>query len=192
MLLCVSGSALRLVPERSGACRQARSKVASVIPTAWQERLFPRCGWFWVSAAGVPEPRLLEAVRLHCLPEQDFWRVLRRLSACQRSGDAPTCEARDVPAGFRECLQFVVRARREQFGLSGDQSKSIHETAAHAKRAGSSATLGNEQAGSIVVSGELHCLDKLDKYISSTSPESLVQQSLTVWLKRKSRKQEDI
>ena len=156
-----------------------------MVPAAWQERLFPRSGWFRVSAAGVPEPRPLEAVRLHCLPEQDLWRFFRRLSACYRTGKALTCVEHDIPAGFSQCLHFIIRACRAQFKLSEAERKSVHESCSQAKSTGSSASLSNCQAASIVVSGELHCLEKLDKYISSLSPQSLVEQSLSAWQRRK-------
>ena len=184
LLLCVKASLLGACVKHARICRQGNAKAASVIPTAWQERLFPRSGWFRVSAAGVPEPRLLEAVRVHCLPEQDLRSFLRRLSTC-RNGEALTCGDSDIPAGLSQCLHSVIKARRAQFGLSGGHSNSIHETAAHAKSTYSSATLSNQQAASIVISGELQCLDKLEGYLSSKSPQALVEHSLSAWQRKR-------
>ena len=76
-----------------------------------------------------------------------------------------------------------------QFGLSEAVGKNIHEIAAEAKGTGSSATLSNHQAACIVVSGELHCLEKLAEYISSRSPQSLVEHSLSAWQRRKRGRQ---
>ena len=183
---------LRTKSDPAKICRRADTKAASAVPAAWQDRLYPRSGWFRVSAAGVPEPRLLEVVRLHCLPEQDLRCFLRRLSSCHEAGQALTCRNEDTPEGFSECLEFIVKARRAQYGLLGAQSKSIQAIAAHARSAGFSKSLSRQQAASIVISGELHCLEKLEQYLSSVSPGSLAERALSAWQRRKPSKQRDV
>ena len=178
---CVANLVDGVCVKHARVCRQGGSKAASVIPTTWQERLLPRSGWFRVSAAGAPEPRLLEAVRVHCLPEQDLQCFLRRLSTCYRKGEALTCGTHDIPESLSESLQSVIEARRAKYELSGAHSISIHDTAAHARSNGSSATLSSQQAASIVVSGELQCLEKLEEFLSSKSPQALVEHCLSAW-----------
>ena len=141
-------------------CRRAGAKAASAIPAAWQECLYPRSGWYRVSAAG--------------------------------AGQALTCRDEDTPEGFSECLEFIVKARRAHYGLLGAQSKSIQAIAAHARSAGSSKSLSRQQAASIVISGELHCLEKLEQYLSSLSPASLAERALSAWQRRKPGKQRDV
>lgn len=94
-----------------------------------------------------------------------------------------------MPTGFRECLQFIIKACKAQYGLSGAQRIRVHETAVHAKRTGLSASLSNQQAASVVVSGELQCLEKLEDYLTFMSPQSLVEHSLSAWQRRRQTKQ---
>ncbi len=169
-------------------CREGRTETISVIPTAWQSRLFPESGWFRVNAAGVPEPQLLEAVRLHLLPEQDLSHFLRRLSACLKSGEGLRYKKSDIPIDFIECLRSYIRERKAQYGLSDADSNSIHEIAAHARSTCSSASLSNQQAASIVISGELYCLEKVEAFLSSLQSNALVERGLSAWRISSSRK----
>lgn len=156
---------------------------ASAIPPAWCDHLLPRSGWFRVNAKGLPEPRLLETVRLHLLPEEALLRFLRRLSASLKSGDHLTCEDGDDPADLIDCLESLCERRRAQYGLSSAEVGSTHSSAVHAKEAFRSATLDNQQAASIVVSGELHCLAQLETHLRACTPSAITQQALSFWQK---------
>ena len=153
----------------------------SGLPAAWQQRLFPQTGWFRVSRRGVPEPRLLETVRLHLLPDQAQLRCLRRLSTCLRAGEALAHNDGDMPLDIRDCLMDLCASLRARYLSSTAGEDAVHSTAAHARSAHGSAALTNEQAASIVVSGELACLAEWETCLSSQSPHDLVQQALLTW-----------
>ena len=153
----------------------------SQLPAPWQQRLFPRSGWFRVSQEGVPEPRLLETVRLHLLPEQAQLRALRRVSTCLRTGQALACDERDVPYGVRAYLLDLCASLRARYSLSKAGEDAVRRTATHARSTCKSAVLTNEQAASIVISGELDCLAQWETRLSSQSPINLVQQAMLTW-----------
>ena len=153
----------------------------SELPAPWQQRLFPRSGWFRVSQQGVPEPRLLETVRLHLLTEQEQLRALRRVSTCLRTGKALVCDERDVPYGVRDYLLDLCASLRAGYSLSKAGEDAVRRAAAHARSTCKSAVLTNEQAASIVVTGELDCLAQWETGLSSQSPINLVQQVMLTW-----------
>ena len=164
------------------SCRRRLGRPGvSELPAPWQQRLFPRSGWFRVSQEGVPEPRLLETVRLHLLTEQEQLRALRRVSTCLRTGEALACDERDVPYGVLCYLQDLCASLRARYSLSKAVEDSVRRAGAHARSTCKSAVLTNEQAASIVVMGELDCLAQWETGLSSQSPINLVQQAVLTW-----------
>ena len=167
---------------RASMCRRGVGRTGvSELPAAWQQRLFPRSGWFQVSRRGVSEPRLLETVRLHLLPEQAQLRTLRRISTCLRTGEALAYADQDVPLDIRGCLMDLCVSLRAHHSLSTVGEDAVRRTAAHARSVCGSAALTNEQAASIVVSGELDCLAEWKTGLSSQSPHDLAQQAMLTW-----------
>ena len=173
--------AVALLSWASLARRHAGRTGASQLPAVWQQRLFPRSGWFRVSQKGIPEPCLLETIRLHLLPEQAQLQSLRRLSTCLRTGEAVAHDAQDVPLAIRDCLMDLCASLRARHGLFGAGEDAVHRAAAHARSACRSAALTNEQSASIVVSGELGCLTQWETRVALQKPRSLVEQAMLTW-----------